>query len=44
MSIIERLTASPLILTDLDGTILQNGSILEELENLTKKLKNIGIK
>ncbi len=43
MSIIERLTASPLILTDLDGTILQNGSILEELENLTKKLKNIGI-
>ncbi|MBM01211.1 MAG: hypothetical protein CL762_00615 [Chloroflexi bacterium] len=43
MSIIERLTTRPLILTDLDGTILHDGSVLEELENLTSKLNNFGI-
>ncbi len=43
MSIIERLSSNPILLTDLDGTILYNGSISEELEKLSTKLKNIGI-
>ncbi len=43
MSIIERLSSNPILLTDLDGTVLYNGSIPEELKKLSNKLKNIGI-
>ena len=43
MSIIERLSSNPILLTDLDGTVLYDGSIPEELKKLSKKLKNIGV-
>ena len=43
MSIIERLSSTPILLTDLDGTILYDGSIPKELEKLSIELKNIGI-
>ena len=43
MSIIERLSANPLLLTDLDGTVLYDGSIPKELKNLSLKLKKVGI-
>ena len=43
MSIIERLSANPLLLTDLDGTVLYDGSIPKELKKLSVKLKKAGI-